>query len=154
MTIANTTTTTTPKTAGKSKTANPKPAKGAKPVAAKKADPKPKAPALKELNSGLRTPQVRVLQALSKGNVMSRSQISEAGKVDQAALVEYIGSSDDNVRKVNDEKHFKSLVTLKYVKFAKPPEADAVGAYYEITAAGRQIVTKILAAYKAAGKTV
>ena len=54
-------------------------------------------------------------------------------------LVEYIGSSDDKIRAKNDKK-FKSLLTLGFVKATDGDGATS----YSITASGR----KALAAAK------
>lgn len=87
---------------------------------------------------GLRKPQIKVLSVLSKGEVpLSRAMIASRGEIDQATLVEYIGSSNPEIRSKNDEKHFPSLLTLGYVK----EEVHDVGGkdhhVYLITAKGK-----------------
>jgi DNA-binding MarR family transcriptional regulator len=87
--------------------------------------------------TGLRKPQIRVLECLAKANrSFNRSDISAEAKVDQAMLVEYVGSLDEERRAKNDKK-FPSLLTLKLVAVSSP-ENGARGAYYKITAAGRK----------------
>ena len=68
--------------------------------------------------------------------------------MDQAALTEYVGSTDDAIRKANDKrKGFDSLVTLGYVKH----EVDeAAGTVHRITAAGRKALAAAAKAEKGA----
>lgn len=134
----------------------PEAAKAATPAkgAAKKAAPvKAATPIVKEETKtiiattkekgGLKKPQIRILKALSNPAVtvpMSRAQISAAGSVDVAMMVEYIGSHDDAKREANDAKHFPSLITLGFVK----PETreDVKGVVYSVTANGRKEAAK------------
>lgn len=120
--------------ATKSKKVAPKPVAKAKGKAAAK-----KAPVTRAKKEGLRKPQVRILQCLSKGKEMSRADISEKAPVDVAACVEYLGSDDAAVRKANDAKHFPSLISLGFVTHkAYPTEAGGEGpTMYQITAKGR-----------------
>ena len=91
----------------------------------------------KENSIGLRQPQVRVLKALAKSKAaLNRSEISERGKVDQASLVEYIGSSDSKIRKANDSRKFKSLISLGHVRVAESDGRDT----YSITPTGRKVL--------------
>jgi hypothetical protein len=96
----------------------------------------------KEEKKGLRKPQIRVLQALSKSkSALSRTEIGKKAEVDVASLTEVIGSSDAETRKKNDtRKGWKSLLTLKYVTASDKDGTTT----YSITAAG----TKALAANK------
>ncbi len=86
--------------------------------------------------TGLRTPQVRVLQTLSKSDkALNRSEISAKGKVDVASLTEYIGSDDPKTRAKNDKKWgFTSLISLGFVKSAEKDGRST----YTITAAVRK----------------
>ena len=98
----------------KSKSAAKKGSKPAKKVAKKKAPAK---------KTGLRKPQVRVLQCLAKAKKpLTRAEVSEKGEVDLAMLNSYIGSSDDATRKKNDQKVMPSLLTLKLVRQTLPEE--------------------------------
>jgi hypothetical protein len=95
----------------------------------------------------LRKPQARVLEALQKfPKGLTRPLIAEKGAVDQAALVEYIGSPDPATRKANDAKHFPSLVTLQAVKEEQREIDGRNVTTYSITAKGKQL----LAAFKKA----
>jgi len=113
---------------------------------AKKANPKAKKPAKKSLlaktKTGLRKPQIRILQCLAKSRkALSRKEIAEKAPVDVAGCVEWIGSSDPETRASNDAKHFDSLITLRAVKFSLPVEGN--GEAYEITSLGRKMLDKI-----------
>jgi len=92
---------------------------------------------------GLRGPQVRVLVALSKSNKpLTRVQIADKAKVDQAALVEYVGSADKARREANDKKHFPSLLSLGLVR-ADDAEVDGREVVvYQVTAKGRTAASK------------
>ena len=126
---------TAPKTATKKavkKAPVKKVTKKTTPAVAPKAKAEPKA-------KGLRKPQVRILVALSKsGKPLSRAEISEKATVDVATCTEYIGSIDEVKRLANDVKHFPSLISLGFIRFAAPEEGK--GANYEITAAGKKAV--------------
>lgn len=160
-----TTTETTPKTstkkaapvktaAKKATTSIPAPTKGAKkattevkaaPKAEVKAPETAKEVATKKSGtaSGLKRPQERILKFLaSQEEAMSRAAIAEFAPVDVAACVEYIGSHIEEKRLANDTKHFPSLISLGYVKFALPVEGSR-GVVYSITAKGKQIAAKI-----------
>jgi hypothetical protein len=116
-------------TAAKNKPAA-KPSKGSKPAPAKTG----------KVSTGLRKPQIRILEALAKAKKpMSRKEISEKAPVDLAFCTEYVGSHDEDVRKKNDAK-FPCLITLGMVKYA--PSGDATGGHYEITDKGRKAVAK------------
>jgi hypothetical protein len=107
-------------------------------TAPKQAAPKAAPKAAAKQDKGLRKPQVRVLEALSKsGKALTRAQISDKAEVDNAMLTDYIGSTDDAKRKVNDTKLMPSLVTLGHVH-AVAPEEDGGPSSYSITAAGRK----------------
>ncbi len=163
MATATTTTVTTPVKAAAKKTAKkavasatpakvetPKtPVKAAAKKAATKVEtkvivPEKTAPvATTKEKGGLKKPQIRILKALSDPQVtspLSRAQISEAGSVDVAMMVEYIGSHDDSRREANDAKHFPSLITLGFVK-AEVCEG-VKGIAYAITANGRKEAAK------------
>lgn len=90
---------------------------------------------------GLRGPQVRILKALAKAKgPMSRDVLAAKAPVDVAACVEYIGSTDDAVRKANDAKHFPSLISLGLVKPVVTEESRAMA--YEITVKGKTEAAK------------
>lgn len=110
-----------------------RPAKTAKKAAAPKAATK-----TAKDKSGLRKAQERILKLLAKNTKpMTRKVISEKAPVDLASTVEYLGSHDKAKRLANDEKHFKSLVSLGFVTFGKAEkEGDAVS--YVITDKGKQ----------------
>lgn len=92
----------------------------------------------KKSTSDLRKPQLRILAALAKSKrPLTRAQIAEKGKVDQASLTDYVGSYDDAIRAKNDKKICMSLVSLRLVKAV----AGETGTTYMITAAGRKAVT-------------
>lgn len=110
------------------------------PKGKKSAKVAPKASANGHVKSDLRKPQLRILKALEKKSPMSRVDISKKAPVDVAACVEYIGSHDDAVRKANDKKHFPSLITLGYVRFAN--SEDEAAQAYELTANGRKRAAK------------
>jgi len=117
------------------KKASKKSSKKAAKKVAKKAAP------VREKKSGLRKPQVRILQCLAKSRKpLSRKEISEKAPCDVAYLVEWIGAHDEQVRAKNDKKVMMSLLSLKAVKFAALEDGSA--ATYEITSTG----TKMLAA--------
>lgn len=122
-------------------------------TAAKKA-PTPKATAKPEPSSnghkkeGLRAPQVRILQALSKAkSPLTRKQISEKAPCDLAFLTEYMGSQDDEIRAKNDAK-MMSLRSLGYVKVEFNLSSPATGskgregAAYSITLKGKTALLK------------
>ena len=97
----------------------------------------PATPAKKK--DGLRKPQVRIIKAMAKtSKALTRKEVASKSKVDQASLVEYLGSPDAAKRVANDKKHFKSLISLKFVK---QEEYDIDGRntiLYSITAAGKK----------------
>lgn len=110
-------------------------AKGKK--AAPAAEPAPKAETTGKVE--IRKPQRRVLEWLvTTGNSATRKEIAAGAKVDQAALTEYLGSTDDAKRLANDAKHFPSLVTLGLVVASAIEGADGRDATaYAATKAGR-----------------
>jgi hypothetical protein len=60
----------------------------------------------KKTKPALRIAQQRNLAALAKAEQpLTRAQIAEAAKCDQAGLTEHLGSPDAEKRKVNDAKH-------------------------------------------------
>lgn len=101
----------------------------------------PKAAPKKE---GLRKPQIRILAALKKATKpLTRAEIAVKAPVDVAMCVEYIGSADPEVRKANDAKHWKSLITLGFVRLMNDEER---GWIHEITASGKAALEKALKA--------
>ncbi len=114
-----------------------------KPAPKAKADAKPPTNGHAKAGGGLRGPQVRVLVALSKSNKpLTRVQIADKAKVDQAALVEYVGSADKARREANDKKHFPSLLSLGLVR-ADDAEVDGREVVvYQVTAKGRTAASK------------
>jgi hypothetical protein len=104
----------------------------------------PKAPRPKK--EGLRSPQVRLLQALSlAGKALSRKEMAIKAKVDVSSCVEHLGSMDDEKRKKNDEKHWPSLITLKHVKWKAVKEEDGTEEIkFEITADGKKALNTAL----------
>lgn len=124
---------------------SPKAAKGSSngtPKAPKlAASPKDEANGAAE-KKGLRKPQARILQALSKTKEsLTRKQIADKAKVDIAGCVEWIGSDDADRRAANDAKHFPSLITLGLVKIGTDTEEGATT--YFITANGRKAAEKV-----------
>ena len=111
------------------KSAKKKAAKKGTKKAAKKAAKPSKNGAPRARKDGLRDPQVRVLSFLAKGDrSRTRAEIGKGAKVDVATLTEYIGSSDAETRKRNDQKMgWKSLISLGFVKEA-PPEDEGITA--------------------------
>lgn len=111
---------------------------------AKKATPPAAAPKAAKNESGLRKPQVRVLEALvAAGKGLNRREISENAKVDLAMLNAYIGAHDEAKRKHNDETFCPSLLTLGLITYAPAENEEAKGSYYKATAAGRKLVEKL-----------
>jgi hypothetical protein len=99
----------------------------------------PKTETASEKATALRTPQVRILTALSKSKApLSRKELAEKAEVDQAGCTEWIGSSDIAKRKANDAKYFPSLLTLGHVK----AEEGESGVTYTITASGKKAIAK------------
>lgn len=114
-------------------TATKKTTKGTK---AAKVEKKVATPRAKK--EGLRKPQVRILAYLNKqATPKTRKEISEKAPVDAACCVEYIGSSDVETRKKNDERKFPSLLTLGHVKLGQPAEEGGADVY-SITPAGKK----------------
>lgn len=113
-----------------------------KPVKAKAAVTKTKAegngkPEVKK--TGLRKPQVRILQYLNKtGAPATRAVISAKAPVDLAFCTEYLGSSNEEVRLKNDAK-ILSLLSMKAVKLGLPEE-EGGAATYAITATGKKLL--------------
>jgi predicted transcriptional regulator with HTH domain len=100
----------------------------------------PKASAA-DKRGGLRKPMVRILKALSKAKApLTRSEIAEKAPCDVAGCVEWIGSSDADVRKANDTKHFPSLITLGLVKIDTTADGHTA---YTITAKGKALAAKV-----------
>lgn len=126
-------------TATVSAPAAPKAKKAPKPL--RKAAAKPSANGHRK--EGLRKPQIAVLAALNKsGRALTRSEIAAKAKTDLAFLSTWIGSSDPETRKANDQKRgVKSLLTLGYVRHEQPSD-EAGAACYSITANGRKALEK------------
>lgn len=79
--------------------------------------------------------QLAVLTVLKAGARLTRKEIAAQGKTDLAYLSTWIGSSDAETRKANDQKRgVKSLLTLKFVK---DEQHDGEAMSYTITPAGR-----------------
>ena len=90
----------------------------------------------------LRAAQVRILTVLATAAApLTRKQIAETAKCDQAGLTEHIGSSDPEKRKANDQKWFPSLLSRKLVT-AKDTDDGTV---YAITPKGRKVAEKAAA---------
>lgn len=118
-------------------------AKKAKPVVeeVKPPPPKPAKSAQPPLRGkeGLRAPQIRILQALSKSKTpLNRAEIASQAPCDVASLTEQLGSLDEAKRLVNDVKHFPSLLSLGFVK----SDTGESGVVYSITANGRKALEK------------
>lgn len=114
-------------------------------VPAKKAETKAKtthAAGADKQKSGLRKPQIKVLECLDKKDGLTRAEIATKTGVDQASLTGYIGPVDPVKRKYNDETYFVTLVTLGYVKHELH---EGEGITHKITAAGRKALEKIKA---------
>lgn len=96
----------------------------------------------REKKEGLRTPQIRILKAMTKvSKPLTRKQISEKASVDAAMLNSYIGAHDLAVRQKND-KNYPSLLTLGYVK-GEVMDVDGRDTHvYTITANGKKQVAK------------
>lgn len=128
----------TTKTTAAKKATSPKTAK-AKKAPAKKATTK--APAKKK--DGLRKAQIAILKYLAKQSTpKTRTQIAKGAEVDSAGCTEWIGSTKDEVRLANDEKHFKSLVSLKLVKQGQHDVNGKSVIAYSITATGKKQAAK------------
>jgi hypothetical protein len=98
--------------------------------------------ATKSSKPTLRAAQVRILAALAKADApLTRREIAEAAPCDTAGLTEWIGSSDPEKRKANDEKWFPSLLSRKLIS-AKDTDAVTV---YSVTARGRKVAEKAAA---------
>jgi hypothetical protein len=94
----------------------------------------------KTTKPSLRAAQVRILTALATADApLTRKQIAEAAKCDEAGLTEHIGSSDPEKRKANDTRHWPSLLSCKLVA-AKGADS---GTAYTITAKGRKVAEKV-----------
>jgi hypothetical protein len=123
--------------------ASTKPAAGGKgkPAPAKAA---PAATATREKKDGLRKGQARILRYLAKApNGADRNLISAKAPCDLANCVELIGSHDPEKRALNDVKHYKSLISLGYVK-AEAKEVDGrTKIIYTATAAGKKAAEKL-----------
>jgi DNA-binding MarR family transcriptional regulator len=100
-----------------------------------KGEPEPK-PTPKKL-TGLRKPQIKVLQALAKTDKpLSRKELAEQAGVDQAMSTEYLGSNDEANRLKNDAKVMPSLLTLGYIQSA----TSSGKLCYTITPSGRKAI--------------
>jgi len=123
-----------PKSTNVSGTASP-PKKRVK----KRPDPKPKAPVPKSQRKidGLKKPQVRILEALSDGNWLSRAEIATKAKVDNASLTGYLGSMDVETREKNDTEWYMSLISLKFVKTKVTDENGKDVPRFAISALGK-----------------
>jgi hypothetical protein len=96
----------------------------------------------KKTKLALRAAQVRVLIALATADApLTRKQIAEAAKCDQAGLTEHIGSSDPEKRKANDTRYWPSLLSRKLITAKDTDE----GTVYTITAKGRKVTEKAAA---------
>jgi hypothetical protein len=121
----------------KQRKAPSKAAKSVKKKVAKKKGSKKAAGKPRAKKDGLRKPQIRILQTLSKNSkALSRKDISEKADVDLAMMNSYIGSSDKAVRSKNDKAVCVSLLTLGYIKEDLGEEGGP--AVYKITAAGHK----------------
>lgn len=98
-----------------------------------------------ENGNQLREPQVRVLKALAKAkSPMNRNDLAEAASCRVHMLSAYLGSNDEEKRKVNDERHYMSLLSLDLVKMQiveGKSGRDAV--HYTITAKGKKVAEKM-----------
>ena len=98
--------------------------------------------AAKTAVDSLRKPQVRLLQALS--GEMLRNDWADAATVDRASCTEYVGSVYDEIREVNDEKYFPSLLTLGLVTaslYEMEEGADKV--FYSLTKKGQTVAKSL-----------
>lgn len=127
-----------------------KPAKAVKPAKAKKADkkteetPKPEKGVGRVKKEGLRIPQVRILEAVSKAaDGLTRSQISTNAKVDPA-MQHYLGPVDPaRVESQAVKEGFPSLLSLKYLKQSKQDVDGKDVILYTITKAGQNALAKL-----------
>jgi hypothetical protein len=96
-------------------------------------------------STGLRKPQVRILQYLcTVPNGATRKEIAAGAPVDNAFCTEYLGSTDDSIRLANDEKFAPSLVTLGYVSREKEDRGEAgIALVVRITPAGRKALQSL-----------
>lgn len=98
---------------------------------------------------GLRKGQIGVLTVLAKATKpLTRKQIAEKGNLDLASLTGYIGPSDPDKRKYNDETYFVTLLTLKCVKEEQHDINNRDTIVYTITATGRKAMEDAKAAAK------
>lgn len=105
----------------------------------KKPDIKPKVvkPTSQRKIDGLKKPQVRILEALSDGNWLSRAEIATKAKVDNASLTGYLGSMDPETREKNDTEWYMCLMSLKCVKSKVTDENGKDVPRFAISAIGK-----------------
>ncbi len=91
---------------------------------------------------GLRLGQVRILEALTRNNTLSRVQCAELGKVTLGWAFNFLGSNDkEQCSKTEKRCGFPTLITLGHVRFI---EVDVYGdnskveTRYEITQEGKR----------------
>lgn len=108
----------------------------------------------RKVKEGLRKPQLRVLEALSKQKKpLSRKGVAKVSSVDEASLSGYIGANDPEIRAKDDaEKGWPCLLTLKLLKIDQMDEEGRSKSFYSITKAGRDALDKHQKAAKAAKK--
>ncbi len=128
------------KPAGKAKPAAAPAKKAAAKPAAKTTTPKAEGTPGADKKKGLRGNQIKVLQCLFKaGKGLTRAEIATKTGIDVASLTGYIGPTDPDKRKYNDEKYFTTLVTYGYVKHEVSEDAGVLNV---LTANGRKFVEK------------
>lgn len=113
------------------------------PTKAGKKTPKTKAAVVNGKPKGLRPLQIKVLNLLKGGAVLSRTQMyDKLGFKNQSGLNDVLGRNDPAVRARIDAEKYPSLLGLKYIRITMVPVPDAPSgaefAGYEITAAGKK----------------
>lgn len=112
------------------KTSEPRPVRVSKPKASPTAN-----------IGGLKAAQVSILKALAvpKTGCLNRKVIAGLANVVASSCTEYLGSTNADIRKKNDTKHYPSLITMEYVKFTESDD----GVTFCITPKGRKFLTTI-----------
>lgn len=100
---------------------------------------------------GLRSPQIRILQALSKAkSPMTCSEIAAKSGVDPAWFTSYIGAQDElRMKELERIRGFKSLIALDYVRRERHDVEGRDTDLHQITVQGRKALQKALQAAEA-----
>jgi len=110
--------------------------------ARKKVAPASKPEPVPKPKTDLKPAQVKVLLALADGESLTRKEIAEQSKVDNASLTGYLGSTDLEIREKNDTHFYPCLITLKLVKELRTDEGGRNVTRYMLTGLGRNKVKK------------